>query len=247
MTDEWGFYPCQMDGRPASIYLDMGIAQLAPIPDFDKAVCLRLWMNRPRPDGLSSQEEYETLVAIEDALKAEVEQNSPAIYVGRNTSGGCRDFFFYTSDEHALRAAASATMSHFADYRTEIDVWADEGWGVYFNILYPDDDQKQVMGNHDVILALRRQGDDCRAPRKIDHLIVAADREQAETLARTVVDRGFNLKSGGPAKRPGGRWSVEFDKIEAPLDLNETTIMLARLAKEYGGDYDGWGCEVVKP
>src|SRR5215469_1539338 len=147
MGDEWGFYPCQVDGEPASIYLNMGIGRVAPLADFGTAARLRLRMNNPRPDGLSSHEEYDKLTAIEDALKEEIERNSATIYVGRNTSGGCRDFFFYTGDENAFHAAASAVIARFNNYRTETELWPDGEWRFYFDFLYPDDDQKQVIGN----------------------------------------------------------------------------------------------------
>ena len=58
MSDEWDHYLCRVDGEAASIFLDMGIGKSAPIPGFNETAYLRLWMNNPRPDGLSSQEEF---------------------------------------------------------------------------------------------------------------------------------------------------------------------------------------------
>lgn len=243
MSEEWDFYPCLVDGEPASIFLDMGIASSAPIFGFDSGAYLRVWMNRPRPDGLSSQEEYDTLVAIEEALEAEIGRSGTTMYVGRNTSGGCRDFFFYTSNEAAFRASASAAISRFADYRSEIGVRLDEKWRAYFDFLYPNSDQKQRMANRGVIEALGRHGDDCRTPRQIDHLIIVGDREQADALARTVSGHGFQLKPGSPSKQSDTEWLIEFDKVEAPVEIDETTIMLSRLAREHSGEYDGWGCQ----
>jgi regulator of RNase E activity RraB len=245
MTDEWNFYFCELDGEPASISLDLGVGRVAPIPDFDTVAYFRVWMNSPRPDGLASREEYDTLMAIEDALKEEAGPIG-ALYVGRNTSGGCRDFFFYFRDEDAFRAGVSAVMSRFGEYRTEIEVWPDEKWSLYFGFLCPDDDQKQTMSNRDVILLLRKNGDDGQTPRTIDHLIIVGDRGEADAVARTVSDHGFKLKPASPSKQNDGRWKVEFDKIEAPVEIDETTIRLARLARKHGGEYDGWGCEHVR-
>jgi hypothetical protein len=36
MSDEWNSYRCRVDGQPASIFLDMGIRQSAPVSGFDQ-------------------------------------------------------------------------------------------------------------------------------------------------------------------------------------------------------------------
>ena len=136
-------------------------------------------------------------------------------------------------------------MSGFGDCRTEIGIRPDEKWATYFDFLYPNGDQKQAMANRGVIEALGKHGDDCQAPRQIDHLIIVGDREQANAFARMVSGHGFKLKAGSPSEQSDARWWVEFDKVEAPVEIDDTTIMLSRLAREHGGEYDGWGCEAV--
>ncbi len=245
MSDEWNHYICQVDEAAASIFLDMGIGKSAPMLGFTEAAYIRLWMNNPRPDGLSSQEEFDTLISIEDALKAEIERAGTTIYVGRNTSSGRRDFYFYTKDGEVFRASASAAMAKFGGYRAEIGIRPDERWSVYFDCLYPNDNQKQVMSNRDVVRVLGDEGDDGRTPRQIDHLIIVGTRKQGDALARAVSSLGFTLKPPTPFEQANGTWSVEFDKIEAPVEIDDTTVMLSKLAREHGGEYDGWGCEAV--
>jgi regulator of RNase E activity RraB len=245
MSDEWDYYRCRVEGDEASIFLDMGIAKSAPVPGFGEAAYVRLWMNNARPDGLSSQEEFDTLISIEDALKAETERAGTTIYVGRNTSSGRRDFFFYTKDGEVFRAAISAAMAKFGGYKAEIGLRADENWSVYFDFLYPSEKQKQVMANRDVLRVLSDEGDDGRTPRQIDHLIILRTCEQAEALVHAVSGLGFKLKHGTPFGEANGTWSVEFGKVEAPVEIDDTTVMLSKLARDHGGEYDGWGCEAA--
>ena len=245
MSDAWDHYLCRVDGDAASIFLDMGIAGSAPVSGFDEAAYLRLWMNDPRPDGLSSQDEFDTLIAIEDALEQEIGRSDTTIYVGRNTSSGRRDFFFYTKDSEAFRAAISAAMAKFDGYKAEIGIRPDESWSAYFDFLYPNEKQRQMMANRQTVRALGNEGDDGRTPRQVDHLILTGTREGAETIIQAVSALGFRLKPGTPFEGEDGGWGVEFDKIEAPVEIDETTIMLRELAREHGGDYDGWGCEPV--
>ncbi len=245
MSDEWDFYFLRVDHQPASIFLDMGIARSAPISGFEKAAYLRVWMNNPRPDGLSSQEEYESLVTLEEAITTSVDEGGATTYVGRNTSSGRRDFFFYTREPSVFSERALAAMSNFGEYKAEIGIRDDPEWSVYFDFLYPSADEKQRMANRGVVEALGKHGDDGQASRQIDHLIIVSNREQADRLARTVSDLGFKLKSQSPSEQPEGDWWVEFDRIDVPVEIDEATIMLSKLAREHGGEYDGWGCGAV--
>ena len=99
MSDDWDFYFCRVDNEPESIFVDLGIREEVPIAGLPHLAWLRLYMRMPRPDGLSSNAEYETLVAIEDSVSHAIETADVRLqYVGRNTSGGCRDFYLYAED-----------------------------------------------------------------------------------------------------------------------------------------------------
>src|SRR5690606_18463753 len=96
MSVDWDFYLCRVDGDPASIFVDLGLARDAPVNDRPHMAYVRVYMQSPRPDGLSSQEEFDALVRLENSLTSALSADNATIYVGRNTSGGCRDFYFYT-------------------------------------------------------------------------------------------------------------------------------------------------------
>lgn len=96
MTNDWDFYALRVDGQPASIFVDLGVEPEAPMSSHPHMAYVRLYMNQPRPDGLSSRDEYDALIDIEKALESKL-CNDQVGYVGRNTSGGCRDFYFYAS------------------------------------------------------------------------------------------------------------------------------------------------------
>src|SRR5258706_2613040 len=97
MSDEWLFYRCQRGEQGASIFFDHGIRekidQIAP-PQLLK---VQVTFKHPRPDGLSSSEEYQQLCALEDELQGVVEHHG-GLYVGRVTVGGHRYLHIFTSD-----------------------------------------------------------------------------------------------------------------------------------------------------
>jgi hypothetical protein len=97
------------------------------MPGFPYMAYLRLRMRAPRPDGLSSQEEYPALIEIEDKLSAAI-ADTDTIYVGRNTSNGCRDFYFYRRDSDGWEQQTAAIMIHFSAYQYETGVRHDAEW-----------------------------------------------------------------------------------------------------------------------
>ena len=98
MSNDWDFYSLRVDGEPASIFVDLGISKDAPIRSQATMGYLRVLMLRPREDGLSSRDEFDDLIALEDHVTAKVIENGAAVFVGRNTSSGNRDFYFYVAD-----------------------------------------------------------------------------------------------------------------------------------------------------
>src|SRR5690606_16120437 len=96
MSKDWAFYSRDADGQPASVRLDMAIAEDAPLAHLPVAAWVQLPLLRPRDDGLPGQADADALDAIEAALAAALVARSTA-YVGRFATRGRCDFHFYTS------------------------------------------------------------------------------------------------------------------------------------------------------
>jgi len=61
MSDDWDFYFCRVDDKPASIFLDLGIEKEAPVYGFSVMAYVRIRMQAKRDDGLSSPSAYTQL------------------------------------------------------------------------------------------------------------------------------------------------------------------------------------------
>src|SRR5688500_5806071 len=66
--EEWDFYFTNIDNKPGSIALDLGLAAIAPIKEQSNVCWVSIKMLEPREDGLSSTNESVTLGDIEDQL-----------------------------------------------------------------------------------------------------------------------------------------------------------------------------------
>jgi uncharacterized protein (TIGR01619 family) len=242
MSDDWDFYPLHVDSEPASIYLDLGLATEAPNRAQPHIAYVRVFMRQPRPDGLSSNEEFDELVRVEDSLEAIIASGSNTTYTGRNTSSGNRDFYFYTADPEAFAEAVESKMSAHPEYQFEIGARHDPEWSVYFEFLYPSPDDLQRILNRRVTDNLAAHGDNLSEPRPIDHFAYLPNEAAAANLREFLGKQDFAIDE---PRAESGSVVLSFKRSDRPDQINDIVVPIARRVQELGGEYDGWGCEVI--
>jgi len=244
MSDDWDFFPLRVDDQPASIFVDLGIKKDAPLKSHPSMGYLRVLMRRPREDGLSSQEEFDDLVALEDRVTAKITKDGAAVFVGRNTSGGNRDFYFYVADPAKFEGAARAAMREFSAYKYETGWREDRDWRTYFEFLHPSDADLQRMLNRRVRQQLEKHGDNSNNERRIDHLALLPSGAARTAFIRYLQAEGFVVDSAPDEPNSEGQFSVEFSRVDRPAQIDEIVLPLFQKAVELSGVYDGWGCNV---
>lgn len=247
MSEAWNFYFCQVDDKPASIFVDMGIADEAPVAGFTQRAYLSVLMRNPRDDGLSSQEEYDKLGELEDAVKDRL-AGEDVLYVGRNTCGGSRDFYCYTKPGVEWDARAAAVMRAFPDYRFETGRCDEPDWVAYFEFLYPNDEGRDFMSNREVCDALERNGDALTQPREIEHWAYFPDERAREAFAGKASALGFEVRERYAPEGEENPYGIRLSRTDTPShrDIHDVTVPLLRAARDCGGRYDGWESVVVK-
>ena len=247
MSDDWDFYALRVDDLPASIFCDLGIATQAPLADFPYMAYLRLHMRSPRADGLSSQEEYPALIAIEDKL-TEAIVHTQTIYVGRNTSNSVRDFYFYRCSPDGWDQQAAAIMMNFSDYHYEIGIRLDAEWSSYRNFLYPTPTAMQRIQNRRVCDSLAKQGDPLKDGREISHWAYFPDAECRSRFLALTQKLGFISQTTFESDKSSLRFGATIVRSELPSYANIDNVVLPvyEVTKECTGDYDGWETQVLK-
>ncbi|HEY2588365.1 MAG TPA: DUF695 domain-containing protein [Tepidisphaeraceae bacterium] len=109
MSDRWDSYLATKNGKPASLFVDIGFAQEAPKGDYGVCLAVLVQQRAPRHDGLTTNEEADRLWPLEDALVPAVHAWG-GIYVGRITTDGRRDFFFYGASSDGFDAVVSQAI-----------------------------------------------------------------------------------------------------------------------------------------
>ena len=254
MSENWDFYPCRVEGEPASIMVNLGLAAEAPLENLPDCVWLHVMMRHPRADGLSSQEEFDRLCEIGDALDDAVAESAQQVkYVGRCTSAGRRDFYAYAESGLVAESLLSSVMTPFAEYEFVTGFQADPEWRLYRDFLYPAPPSLQLINNRRVLDVLQQRGDDLSTPRPVRHFVYFSDSQQAAAFSQAAGENGFGIVSQQPEQTPAvdpteddGRHAVILERIDAVDDvtINNVVLELLELANSHAGDYDGWETEV---
>jgi len=247
MSDNWKSYFCSVNGKLASIFFDFGIRQT--VPDEGRSWLLWVWVyfKQPRPDGLSSREEFETLVSLEDSLVAALEQRCRAVLSGRITTAGRREFYFYGARPEDFNETVRQSMSSFRGYRFDLDKQHDPAWAQYLNVIYPSEEQLELIANRDLLDALSRKGDTLESPREVRHWAYFSqqtDRANFRAMAETL---GYRIESESEGSHSKGQYGICIVKIQEMTlaAIDDAVTELFRACKSSYGDYDGWECQLI--
>lgn len=243
----WELYVTYVDDNPAVLMVDIGIAELAPISEKPFLVWLRVDVINPDEERFPTEEEDIRLNEIEDAA-TESFAEADVRYVGRITSDGVREFYFYTADPEQFRDSVTTVMSEFPEYTFEADFAEDPEWTHYRDVLYPSPEDLQQIENQHIINRLYQAGDSLTTPRRIDHYANFKTSEDRESFISAAEALGYEA-----ASRPDRPDTTEFPYAVGllrvdPVDgetIDRITFELFDLAREHGGEYEGWGSEVI--
>ncbi len=201
-------------------------------------------MQRPRTDGLSSSEEFDALTELEDAVCGGITASGDIVYVGRNTSDGNREFFFYARSRDSFEKSANSGMQRHPSYAFDIQSKPDSDWDAYFRFLYPSPRSMQLIMNRRVRDSLEGHGDQLTISREIDHRVYFKTLSEAEKYANWLRQNDFEVTTLEAMEDDPSRIVVDFVREDVPNDIDPVVLALFDNAVDLNGDYDGWGCEV---
>ena len=252
LPQNWDFFMCRIEGAPASIRTNLALIEVAPLEGLTQRLQFYIKMQNPRPDGLSSNEEYPILCDIEDAIGEKAEATG-AVSAGVVKSEGFLELWFYTQNAEALAKTCEEALQAFQGYESGYNIAEDPEWEDYFGFLYPDEFSYQTMQNRKVLMQLEKNGDKMEVPREIDHFIYFKEAAQQQAFAKEAEAKGFKVRFNDDEfvedRKAEGKeypYMVEATREDSPLDIDDIVWDLLELASPFEGDYDGWGCANVQ-
>lgn len=234
---EWDFYACEIDGRPASIYLDLQYARIGPPVGADTHFVARIAMLDLGAHGMGTLEEANTLRAVESALEEALVPHE-IVYVGRIRTHGVWQMSFY--GPASAREKFEVTVPERV---TTVEASYDPAWSFYEHTLSPSIERRQWMLDRAVVEQLEERGDPL-GPRKVEHWAYFESSEARDAYVAAATRDGFVFEAldqdepGSFVARVSRVDSVEHEVIHAAV------MILVEHAVANGGRYDGWECPV---
>jgi uncharacterized protein (TIGR01619 family) len=247
MTEHWVSYFCNVNGKLASIFLDIDRRNIAP--DSGRAWLLWIWVyfKQPRPDGLSSSEEFTALCAIEDKLNAAMQEHCRAFLAGRITTEGRREFYYYGPNSSRFDATVADLMKSFPSYEFDHGSQHDPAWNQYLNVLFPSDDDLQKILNREVLDVMENKGDQPEIPREVLHWAYFPTEVNRSDFEAAVQTKEYRIDSKSHQPEGENPYGVCFGKVQKCTRdaIDKSVLDLRKLAQRFQGEYDGWEAQVM--
>lgn len=229
-------YLTRLDGALASVVVDL---HARPLPSHPRCVVVSTTLKVQRDDGLRDESEFDGVGRLEDQLVDTLTQLG-ACFVGRVVSKGQVRFVFY------LPRAPEALPAAIEGYPLTVQDADEPAWSTFGRVLFPNLYELQCIFNRRLLVQLENAGDRLDVARSLDHLAFFDSTETAANASHDLKTLGFFVEP--PVKADDGRMSLEFrrDDVLANGRVDEVCAEVLEVLARHHGDYDGWGCPIVK-
>lgn len=243
---DWENYILSIDGKPVSINIDLGIGSSAPLKERSFVVIVRTKISAPDSRGMPHDEEEQTLLKIEDTLVAELGNATGAVFVGRFTQRGIREFYFYSPDTVGYEFAVKNAMRVFPKVAWLSQAKKDPSWENYFTVLYPPELDLLKIKSRRQIEQLKKNDAINIGSLAVLHTIEFADIKSRENFLRNLPFQGFEiLYMPELADTRSGKYNLVIKRKEVigPNWIEQFILPLSNSAKSNGGKYLEWNIE----
>ena len=246
--DPWDFYFCELDNARASIWINLRYRDpgATPQPNAGTLYWLRIAMLDVGGHGMGTEAEAATLWPIEEEV-ARAARDSGVEYVARVRTSGRWEMTFYGRARQEGKLEACVAALQLGGRGVEIGSRRDAKWERYRELL-PDAERWQWMQNRRLAEVLEENGDDPEIPRRVDHWAYFPSKKQRSAFVKAVAAHGFkNDRTNAPEPDDTfGARVFRTDRTELE-SIHAAVMLLWVVAKEHGGQYDGWETSVEKP
>ena len=252
IDEDWGVYLCNAFAYdlPAVIRTNLALRDFEYTANYPKRLHLQILYKNADDNGFPTREEGEYVYSIEDAVEEIVEQHGDMLAGVVKCDERVR-IFAYIKNELGYYDEISAVMSkNFPDYAYTLAIVDDPDWELYFQALYPNRYEYQSIMNMRLIENIKSDGDSM-VPRVLEHCLLFKTEEHGEAFLANVMENGF-IKLSSEDRSNNDDIDKEYPHVlvigreDDFENIDKIVWYLMDLAEEFDGEYDGWGCHIVK-
>ena len=238
--NNWEFYSYQTEQGTVVVgfHTDADKIDQASLPFCARVI---IPIKHPQSHGGPSREEAGELWALEDGLAASLSSNAvPCKMLGRLTHGGVRELVFQVHDWDSFRPHVGRWMMQHEGL--EIDVSEHDGWGFFFEAVWPSPTAWMLIFDRRVVDQLVQSGSDPNKQHSLE-FVFRGPSSALDQMRLTLLDQGYSLVEWKPAE--------DLLVMAKVMTLELGPIYDASLShkaecERLGIEYDGWGCSIVE-
>jgi hypothetical protein len=121
----------EYDGKPLIARANVGLKPFIGHPRYSHQVGVAVPLRAPDGNGFPSSEESAELTQIEDKLCSELTNGNESLFAAVITTGGMREFVFYTSDPKRAELKLKNMRETILSHTLQGMIRDDEEWSVY--------------------------------------------------------------------------------------------------------------------
>lgn len=243
MSDNWNTYFTSIDNKPASFMLDLEPWKNGANEKLVHLYRLSVTLNEPNVNGFTCNKEAAVLYVIEDSINDSLDGHY--MFVGRITTDGRRDFFYYTDsvDGSLLEILAEKNLENYKYSITPIE--EEKPRVFYYEQLYPNKMDRHRMINKQLVDKLSELGDSLDKSRIVNHWIYFSSAELRNLFKEKIQKNGFHIEE---QVNQDNKYTLKISRNDYVhlQSISDVTDYLVSAAQEFHGDYDGWETKVIR-
>lgn len=242
----WDTYSKNIGGGIHDIRVNNNLYDSGPLQQAPFLVKVTLKYTGARNSQLPTKTEASKLVLIQDATKKQLSAKTECYLAGAASHNKICEVYYYVKDTTGIRNTLTAFYKKKNFSRYKLDVAYDNRWDGYFSVLYPNEEQRQMIYYKRVIARLLKAGDKLKKPHKVTHLAYFKNEESMREWIELLGRNNYTYVSSG--KNPYARYQVSFYRV---TPLTEKAILgsikdLKGMLATNTGAYGGWETVVMK-
>ena len=131
ITDSWVTLEGKYGRMPMSIRINQGLEEVIGYKDLQHQAGITVAILNPLKNGLPNNEEEIQLQKIEEIIASELKEKGIAVFAAVVTTGGTREFIFYTGKPKAVETSFKILTGKVYTHTLHLNIQKDKKWLVY--------------------------------------------------------------------------------------------------------------------